>query len=209
MDIYKVSALIERNLIKKRLVLCRGCEANYGSSTQIEIPDYELRVNAEARAHLLSQANKVGLDENRFRKRLEHPDISLYTVFHGAQLAALYWSLHPTKAVWHDKFLVKPKAALLFGAYVTPPHRRKGLYLLLIEAAHRDVVDKGIKRVFTLIEASNLASLTANQRSGLKIVAHNYLIKLSGRNVFSVYRDLASGKMSVDYVFRTAKGHHF
>lgn len=203
MSVFSSSKSYRQLFFKKRFVLS-ACE-----DTSEFVAPAELVINPRLPESSLARLEPY-LSHSQILRRLEHPDISLYALFsQGDELAALYWSLHPEKAIWHDKFLVEPGAALLFGAYVVPEHRRKGLYSLLIKAAHQHMLEKKVESVFTIVEASNSASLAANQQSGLKIVAHNYLIKVFGRNLFTIYRDLASGKISTDYVFRTAKSYNF
>lgn len=124
-------------------------------------------------------------------------------------LAGFYWAaLAGQEPVWHDKFPIAPGTALLFNAYVMPRFRRRGVYARLIAAAHNHLLGQGLcERAFTVVEDQNVASMRANTGFGLRVCRRNYLIKVAGRTVFSVY--FTSSGVEVHYVFRNAKSHRF
>lgn len=143
------------------------------------------------------------------RKRLERPDITLVTGIdrRSHALMGFRWILHPTKdTVWHDNIPIEPGDAYGFNEFTYPEFRRRGVYGTLIAHGNRHVFeDLGRSRIAIVVEAGNLASLNANLRAGYSIVGTNYLVKVWRRNVYSVFRDAATGKTRAYYVYRNER----
>lgn len=116
---------------------------------------------------------------------------------------------HPTGYCWvlgsrdsilyHDSFFIPKGSALVFNAYIEPEYRRKGVYRLLQAGLHDYMFQfPWCERVFTIVENQNLPALSASMKFGLKKYSFNYLVKVLGRNVFSIYK--LNGKFLVKYI---------
>lgn len=61
----------------------------------------------------------------------------------------------------------------------------------------------GILSQSTMVESSNKASIRAHKKLGLKIGGYSYLVKVFGRNVFSIIH--RNDKWEIHFVFRNVK----
>lgn len=204
-----LSSFMTANFFKPRTVLC----AEASSYRVRGRPSGDVRVERWAAADALPEGLhgelSDGMDAAVLNCRRRDARCALYTATdeQAGRLAGFYWSVRPGReAVWHDKVCVSPGTSLLFNAYVRPAFRRRGVYTHLIAAAHDHLLGGGrCARVFTVVEDQNTASMRANVGFGLRPCMRNYLIKIAGRTVFSVF--LKRDGLEVHYVIRNAKGH--
>ena len=149
-----------------------------GSSTRTELDRVELRF---LESHI---------DKKTVEQRLERTNCSLFLARKSecGEPAGFYWSVYTNDTPeWHDSFRVSPGNGLVFNAYVTPTHRRRGVYRLLQAASHDYLFDiAGCEEVFTIVEDRNTASMRANEEFGLQVKGKNYLLKLLSINILSV-----------------------
>jgi hypothetical protein len=123
-------------------------------------------------------------------KRLSQNNWVLFAILDkkNRKIVAYYWAAFCTDSVfWHDNFVIFPGTSLLCNAYVERKHRSKGLYKYLIYRTHEYLFKNNIKKTFTIVENSNNNSLKINCSSGLSVYCVNYLIKMFGINLFSVF----------------------
>lgn len=104
------------------------------------------------------------------------------------EIASFYIAIYGNSKIdKHDNFHIEKDSVLLCNSFTYPKHRKKGLYKYLIKFVHSHLMQNGYKKIFTIVEMSNIASLKANKSVGLKIYYTNYLIKLFSVNIFSIY----------------------
>jgi len=187
-----LAGLVSKYWLKKRFVL-----AQRAMSLELPDPNDELEVLVRRGGedtgsllphHLDVLASVVGTE--RLSRRLEHPEVTLVLAVDRASREPMgfRWLLHPKSGtVWHDSFPVEPGTAYGFNEYTFPRFRRRGVYLELIRRGNRLALqDLGCSQVVIVVEAGNDPSLRANLGAGYTIEATNYLVKVLGRNVFSV-----------------------
>ena len=114
------------------------------------------------------------------------------------QVAAKYWAFFSKETnLWHDNFIITKNSALLCNAYVDKSHRGNGLYKYLINKSHQYLFDIKAHNAFTIVEASNIASLQANISSGLHIVLCNNLFKFFTINILATYKQNNHTKLAM------------
>lgn len=130
------------------------------------------------------------LDGHTLERRLERRNCTLFLALQSKDRTPVgfYWSVHTNEtALWHDSFPVPPGSGLVFNAFVTPAHRRSGVYRLLQIASHNHLFKfTGCHEVFTIVEDRNTASMRANAEFGLQKKGKNYLVKFFSVNVLSI-----------------------
>jgi RimJ/RimL family protein N-acetyltransferase len=190
--------------IKKRWII-KADEASYQASDGEIAPNYNLIITTTAE---LPENARDGLTahlgEAVLTRRLEHPNVTLYLwMFQNKQPAAFVWLLHPSEQpIWHDNFATLPGHAYVFNGFTFPEHRKKGLYYAIMHKAMTDALyRRNLKSCSAVVEAKNVTSFKTTMKLGYQKVATNHLIKVLNRNIFSIYRDLKSGRWKVNYVF--------
>ena len=144
---------------------------------------------------------------DKFVKRLENPSFTLYLALNkdNSEIAGYFWTAEANEEpIWHDKIYVEPNSVLGLDAFTLPEYRGKGAFPFLKSVAIKHTVLQTRSRsLYPIVESSNKASIRANEKLGLRIAGENYLIKLFGRNIFSIIH--RNGKWEIHYVFRNAK----
>lgn len=102
-------------------------------------------------------------------------------------LAGIGFFILPKKIrIWYDNMLIDIKEARFIGDYVLPEHRGRGIGSCI--NAERIVwakQDLRAKKVSVIVESYRLPAIKAQQKY-LSLTGTNYLIKLWGRNIFSI-----------------------
>lgn len=99
-----------------------------------------------------------------------------------------YSFLHiPAQEEWHDSLPTMINEARTSATYVYPEYRGKGIRGKIFSEQMKYAEKYGIK-LWSVIEDSNSSSLRASSKMG-KSYRVNYLIKIMGRNIFSVLTD--------------------
>jgi len=175
--------LIEKLFLKKRIVLYAD-----NALKKQALPDhYSFLIYDDVTRNDISNNDYLKVLIN---KRLKKKNWVFFAVIDNRTrlLVAQYWAIFCRKNnYWHDNFVVLPDTALLCNAYVDKEHRFQGIYKFLIFAAHDYLLKNNFKKIFTLVEASNISSLKANKSEGLSVDSINYLIKLFGFNLISIF----------------------
>lgn len=175
--------IIEKLFFKKRLVLA-------SSDKLIYLPlsvNYSLIVIRNIKELRDIQDENV---HSLFQKRLAKENWICFAIKETKTniLVAYYWAILGGKnTVWHDNFIIDADTALLCNAFVDIKHRNQGLYKHLIFSAHNYLLTNSIKKIYTIVEQSNKASLKANKTAGLTVHGENYLIKVLSFNILSIY----------------------
>lgn len=170
--------MLTDHLVKVRYLL--AIERDAYAAGQRALDGFSVRLlDAGHRAACDWISSRIGPE--RLARRLQDPDCTGFVACsgEGGQPVGFYWALCPGETVrWHDKFPVPPGAALLFNAWVDEKYRGRGVYRMLVAAAHDHVFfTKGCSKAFTIVERRNRASLAANLRFGLHKEAVNTLVK--------------------------------
>lgn len=194
--------IVEKLLLKERYVL-------QGFSKQLIKPLNEGVVEKQYGFYIVSGFKDLeGILEyhysinlrfrNVIKQRIQAQNWSLFLLVDQKtkQAAASYWAyISKEKPLRYDSFLIAPKNALLCNAYVNKAHRGNGLYKYLIYKSHQYLFEISANNVFTIVEASNIASLKANISSGLQIVLKNTLIKFFSINIIAFYKQKDQTKL--------------
>jgi len=204
---------VSTHWLKRRVVLEQRAVADRSSSRvlpiDLAVEIYSGRTSERSldKGLLDVLARTVGTDVLGWR--LAHPDITLVLGVDSRSQAVMgfRWILHPTAGtVWHDNIPIEPGDAYGFNEFTYPTFRRRGVYGKLISDGNRYVFEElGLPRIAIVVEASNRASLGANLRAGYAVVGTNYLFKIWKRNVYSVFRDAATGKTRTYFVYRNER----
>ena len=198
--------------LKRRLVL--AIDTISGSTVGVdEVEGYSLVVHGAGLDSTVSeecrQALAAVIGGDRLRARFEDSRLKAFLIVRDADgnLGGFVWSLAPrTEEAWHDSVIVQPGAALLFNGYVFPEHRRKRLFTAMMVAAQDHCLDQGSTHVIGVVEASNIASRRTLKGLGYRHVGNNYLVKILGRNVVSVFMWTDDRPFEAHLVLRTRKG---
>jgi len=146
----------------------------------------------------LSEYNEYYL--NRVRKRVGEPAIWFGVIARcDGKPAGCFWMLVPqAKEMLYDSFQVTPDMALFCGAYVNPLYRGRRIYNAMHYHAYKMLKDVfPDRKLVIIVERSNHSSLKGLLRSRyLTISGKNYLFKLMGRNILSLYLP-KSGKPNI------------
>ncbi len=136
-----------------------------------------------------SEDNKNYL--NRVRDRVHEPAMWLgFIARYDEKPAGCFWMLMPqAEAVLYDSFQTTTDVALFCGAYVTPFYRGRRIYNAMQTYAYQMLKDNYPNRkLVVIVEKNNHASLKSLLRSGFLVRrGKNYLFKLMGRNIISLY----------------------
>jgi len=196
--------------VKKRLLLAQTTAppaegtAVLAERLTVSIFSGATPVSALPAEQLAALSATVGTE--RLRRRLAHPHVTLVLGVDPRlkRPAGFRWALHPRdEIVWHDNVPVAPGVAHGFHAFTYPEYRRQGVYKELIRQGNRFLFEHvGCAKVNIVVESTNQASLGANLDAGYAIEATNYLVKVLGRNVLSMFRDHASGAVRAHWVYR-------
>ncbi len=149
----------------------------------------------------------IGREKLQYRLSLPRCAVFLAIEKEGKQPVGFCWALKAEEIIiWHDKFCLLPGNGLLFNAFVEEEYRGKHIYKMLQGAVHNYLFDINCRRVYTIVESSNLPSLKASKRFGLECVGKNYLVKALKYNIFSIYRWKKG--LNIYYVFKNSKGNN-
>ena len=124
-------------------------------------------------------------------KRIENPEIwQGYLARHGDVPVGTVWLLIPkNKKVLQDHFWFDTHSIYACGAHVISSYRGKGIARMMVEffvnVSKTELPDRTI---IVLIDKINISSLKTYIRLNINITGNNYLIKLFGRNVISIYK---------------------
>lgn len=97
-----------------------------------------------------------------------------------------YSFLHlPHKEEWHDSLPTRPGEARETATFVEPEYRGQGIRGGLL-AAQFKYCQENNKKMWAVIERSNVSSIKSTLKNGGKCIGSNYLIKVLGKNVISI-----------------------
>lgn len=151
--------------------------------------------------------NYISKEKLHYRLLLPNCTAFIATIKGSEIPVGFCWALKAEEiSIWHDKFCLAPGTGLLFNAYVIEKYRGRHIYKILQIAVHKYLFDINCRRVYTIVESSNLPSLKACFRLGLECVGKNYLIKFLKYNIFSIYR--LGKELKIYYVFKNPKGNN-
>lgn len=181
--------ILEKLFFKKRFIL-KWIPDNY--SNQIYCKGYKINVlQSLSDIDDLVSKDTIFFERNRsFLKNLYNVEWRLFTIAEEgkSELAGYYYALlGNNKPISHDSFIIMPDDALMCRAFIYPKYRNKGLYKTLIKYSHIYLSKEHRKNIYTIVEKSNKASLKANLDSGLENDKTNYLIKIFGINILSIF----------------------
>lgn len=198
----KISHIFQRLFFKKRTLFSIN-KQEYKPRNIIH-DNFEVRIyskpknlDAKIRDYLYKNTKR-----NIIEKRLFDDECVLAIAFikDNQRPAGYCWAMGSRDSVlYHDSFFIPRGSALVFNAYIEPEHRRKGVYRLFQAGLHDYMFQfSWCETVFTIVENQNPPALDACIKFGLKKYSFNYLVKILGRNVFSIYK--LNGKFLVKYV---------
>jgi len=204
----KIENVFENLFFKKRWVFVL-CEDEYSikevNDDRYIVKKYSHYENLDTK-NLIDDLNSLIKEYNRHKrmrfreltkteiqKRLKKNNCGVHIVedAENKTIVGFYWYLINKNydKIWHDKFPLPRGCALVFNAYVHPKHRQKGIYNLLQKSTSNHLLkDERIKKVYVIVEDSNIASLDANKKFEYKIDAENYLVKFFGLNLASIIK---------------------
>ena len=143
------------------------------------------------------------LTRSAIEENLTDPRYSTFVAVEKSELqpVGVSWALVTGDEVyWHDSFPIPPNSGFLLYSYVLPEYRRQGAYSEMLEASYEYLFNTvGLEYAYGIFEAMNLNQLKAQQYSepkyGIKIDSVNYLIKLLGINLLSLYKNKQGTKV--------------
>jgi hypothetical protein len=127
----------------------------------------------------------------KLEKRLDNPEIwQGYLVRADGKPAGTFWWLIPdyTKLLF-DSFWVDTTSILFCGGYVHPSYRGKHLFSTMHFFSF-DLLKKNFsdRTLLLIVEKRNTSSMNSMKRSKLKLLGSNYLVKILGKNVISLFK---------------------
>ncbi|MCH7337301.1 hypothetical protein [Acinetobacter sp. NIPH 2699] len=118
-------------------------------------------------------------------KRKFSPDWQIFIYLDNDTVQG-YSFLHiPQESVWHDSLPTGKDEARTVSSFVEPAFRGRGIRGELLKS-QKNFCIKNNKALWCVIESTNISSIRATQKSKIVMIRTNYLLKLIGRNVFSI-----------------------
>jgi ribosomal protein S18 acetylase RimI-like enzyme len=187
-------------VLKKRLIIRYFFNASQDDSlSDIYVKTMTLKDVDHTAAMHEDSSNKLEV----FTRRLESPNwIGTVAVdSRTGQAVGYQWVVFPTgnKAIWHDSLPVKKGEACSANHFVRPAYRGKGINRILTQHVVNSLKESDISSCFAVIENKNKASLKSSLSIGSK-EAVNYLVKLLGRNIFSII--IGHKSIAVHFIWR-------
>lgn len=148
------------------------------------------------------------IKKNLLVERINNEDCTGFLAVHKEtnDPAGFEWCIvSREKEYRHDNFQLPKGYGLLFNAYVSLPHRRKGVFQVLKIRATKHLIEKEkCISALSVVEILNLPSIKGNKKLGSLPVGRNYLIKIFKRNLFSITK-IKKQKLKIDYVLTGTK----
>ena len=198
-----INAFIETNFFKVRYIFEDASHNAEEPDDLLTLPDVSFeRISPGTLCDLdviyLSEDNENYV--TRVQKRVDEPVMWLgFIARYDGKPAGCFWMLVPqVNEVRYDSFQVTPDMALFCGAYVNPLYRGRRIYNAMQYHAYKMLTDVfPDRKLVIIVERSNHSSLKSILRSRyLTISGKNYLFKLMGRNILSLYLP-KSGKPNI------------
>jgi hypothetical protein len=189
-----INAFIETNFFKVRYIFEDASHNAEEPDDLLTLPDVSFeRISPGTLCDLdviyLSEDNENYV--TRVQKRVDEPVMWLgFIARYDGKPAGCFWMLVPqVNEVRYDSFQVTPDMALFCGAYVNPLYRGRRIYNAMQYHAYNMLKDVfPDRKLVIIVERSNHSSLKSLLRSRyLTISGKNYLFKLMGRNILSLY----------------------
>lgn len=103
-----------------------------------------------------------------------------------------YSFLHlPKNIEWHDSLPTRNDEARTVSSFVEPDFRGIGIRGELLKSQKNFCLENK-KKLWCVIEGTNTSSIKATQKAGVEKVRMNYLVKIIGRNIFSILTNTLS-----------------
>jgi hypothetical protein len=188
-----VSSIFESMFFKTRYIFSITADSKYILSVCCGLPfiSFEL-IGKNNFLDLKSIYPKEFSDEffEKLEKRLENSEIwKGYLVRSGNLPVGGFWWLIPNeKKEQFDSFWVDSKSILFCSAYVHPSYRGKRVFNMMLDFSFNMLkTDFTTRNIILIVEKRNIRSIKSVTRSNLKNLGSNYLVKLFGRNILSIY----------------------
>lgn len=189
-----IRAFIETNFFKVRYIF-ENTSLNAGEPDNLmPLPDVSFERIHPGNLHALDVIYQSEDNEDylsRVRRRVDEPAMWLgFIAQYDKKPAGCFWMLVPQgREVLYDSFLITADMVLFCGAYVAPPYRGRRIYNAMQYHAYNMLKDTfPDRKLVIIVERSNHSSLKSLLRSRyLTRGGKNYLFKLMGRNILSLY----------------------
>lgn len=189
-----ISKLIEKKIFKVRYIFEGSANIvsdAYAQTTQLDVSFERI---SRHNIHYLDMIYETEKNESYLktvRKRIEQPVMWLGFIARNLNNpVGCFWILVPqTDAVLHDSFWIATNEILFCGAYVSPRYRGLRINNIMQKHAYNILNNTFPDRdLIIIVERSNEAAMKSISRSRyLSLRGRNYLFKLIGRNIVSVY----------------------
>lgn len=115
------------------------------------------------------------------------------------ELIVAYYNNKPVGTLWilnikrpkfkFDSFIHDTNQVLIGGVYVNEKYRGRGIYGLMQYNAYKYIKSKFPgKTVLLVVEKNNYSSIRSNEKFGAEVYGVNYLLKLFGKNIISIFK---------------------
>jgi poly-gamma-glutamate synthesis protein (capsule biosynthesis protein) len=193
-------AIVMCKIFKKRLII----RYFFTVSQDDSLSDiYVKRIALEDIDHIAAMHEDSSNKVEVFTRRLESSNwIGTVAVDSGiGKVAGYQWAVFPTgnTTIWHDSLPVKTGEACSANHFVRPAYRGRGINRILTQYMVNSLKESNVTSCFAVIENKNKASLKSSLRIGSK-EAVNYLVKLLGRNIFSII--IGHKSIAVHFIWR-------
>lgn len=186
---------IETNFFKVRYIIENASNnVDWNQDDSLTLPDVSFERIDRDNLCDLDAIYQYENNENylkKLRKRIDEPAMwQGFIARYDTKPAGCFWMLVPqTEEILYDSFQVTEKMILFCGAYVTPFYRGRRIYNAMQYHAYKMLKnDYPDRKLVIIVERSNQSSLRSLLRSKyLAISGKNYLLKLMGRNILSLY----------------------
>ncbi len=197
---------VEKYIFKKRNIYLIS-KHDISDLKHIEInPDVTItyyNLNDENLESILSHIYENKKLVTKYTKRNER-DWKLIIAYYNNNPAGALWIYEPSEKLFYDSIEINPNQILLCSVYVNSNYRGHGIHNQMREKALEYWMNNCIdKEVMSVVERGNIASNKNIQRSGVKIKGYNYLIKLLGKNIVSIYK--TNDKTNIWFLFNIKK----
>jgi hypothetical protein len=189
-----ILSFVEANFFKVRYIFENISNEINDKEYSSSLPDVCFERITHKNFHKLDDIYSNAKNEFYFNilfNRVENPDYwKGYLAQYNEKPVGCYWILIPqTAELQYDSFVISSDAILFCGAFVNPAYRGKKIYSAMQYYAYilsrRDYLNR---KMNIIVEKNNYFSLKSIERSKfLSISGKNYLIKVLGRNILSIY----------------------
>jgi hypothetical protein len=188
-----VKSIIENQLFKTRYIFALTANNKNILNVNCEIPSISFEKVTKNNFLDLKSIYSEEYPHNYFNsmeKRLENPEIwkGFLIRSDNIPIGSFWWLIPNEKKEYYDNFWVDTKSILFCSGYVHSRYRGKHIFNMMhFYSFNLLKADFPTRTLLMIVEKRNISSIKSMMRSNLMIFGNNYLFKIFGKNLISIY----------------------